>query len=301
LTVTLKDFWESHQSDYLPNFSEDVAKEFLRDLASQIFVSGKKPIVITSVYKTTSITSKLVNKCISSKKSKLRKLYQGSISTQPSESAFNIWYTPENIRPLLDSPFDAYLSYDLDTFMGLNHYLPLWLCRLGPTTKIANENQVALTQEREIPVGRSKDFAVVASNPEQVRGHFIRNLQKVENVEIFGKLGRQISNKDEILKQFNFNICFENDIYPGYVTEKAIEAYLSGCIPVWRGNDSGQFFNKDAVIDVTNLSVIDAVREVQRISKDPELMTRMRTAPLLRKTIDLEKIIADLRKRYQDR
>jgi hypothetical protein len=160
---------------------------------------------------------------------------------------------------------------------------------------------VALTQEREISLGRSKDFAVVASNPEQVRGHFIRNLQKVENVEIFGKLGRQISNKDEILKQFNFNICFENDLYPGYVTEKAIEAYLSGCIPVWRGNDSGEFFNKDAVIDVTNLSVIDAVREVQRISKDPELMTRMRTAPLLRKTIDLEKIIADLRKRYQAR
>jgi len=301
MTIVLKDFWQSHQSDYFPDFPGDVTKEFLKDLASQILLSDNKPIVITSVHKTTSFTTRLITKTMSSEKTKNRMRYQGAISSEPSDGAFNIWYTAENIRPLLDSAYDAFLSYDLDTFGGKNHYLPLWLCRLGNTTKAANENQIALTRERKTPKGRSKNFAVVASNPEQIRSQFIQNLQRDERVEIFGKLGRKISNKNEILKQFNFNICFENDLYPGYVTEKAVEAYLSGCIPVWRGIDAGQFFNKDAIVDVTNLSVIDAVQEVRRISKNPKLMTKMRTAPLLRKTIDLDKIIVDLRKRYQDR
>jgi len=301
MTVVMKDFWPSHKSDYIPSFSGDVTKEFLRDLASQIFLPGNRSIVITSVYKNDSLPSKLLTRIVSSKESRLKKLYQGSISSQPSQDDFNIWYTAENIRPLLDSKFDAFLSYDLDTFMGANHYMPLWLCRLGPTTRIANENQLLLTREREISKHRLKNFAAVVSNPEQIRGHFIRSLQKRENVEIFGNLGTMISNKNETLKGFNFNICFENDLYPGYVTEKAIEAYLSGCIPVWRGNDAGEYLNKDAIVDVTGLSIVDAVTEVQRISNDLELMTKIKSAPLLKKTIDLDEIIANLRKRYQER
>jgi len=301
MTVVLKDFWSSHKSDYLTSFSGDVTKEFLRDLASQIFIPGNRPIVITSVYKNDTLPSKLFRRILSSEESRQKELYQGRISSQPSLNGFNIWYTAENIRPLLDSKFDAFLSYDLDTFMGANHYLPLWLCRLGPTTKIANENQLLLTREREISEYRSKNFAAVVSNPEQIRAHFIACLQRKEKVEIFGKLGKRISNKDETLNKFNFNICFENDLYPGYVTEKAVEAYLSGCIPIWRGNDAGQFFNKDAIIDVTEMSVVEAVREVQRISKDFELMNKMKSTPLLRKTIDLNEIILNLRKRYQEK
>jgi len=301
MKIELKDFWPSHQSDYLPNYSGDVTKEFLKDLAYQISGSEHKPIVITSVYKSYSYPSRLLAKVKTSRKSRIDLLYRGNISSQPAENCFNIWYTAENIRPLLDSEFDAFLSYDLDSYGGLNHYLPLWICRLGPTTKIANENQIALTQSREISMHRSKDFAVVASNPEQIRRHFISNLQKTENVEIFGKLGERVTNKNECLKQFNFNICFENDLYPGYVTEKAIEAYLSGCIPVWRGHDAGQFLNKDAIIDVTDMSILDAVREVKRVSNDSELMTKMRSSPLLMKTIDLDQLVENLRKQYQDK
>ena len=301
MTVKLRDFWQSHQSDYSPNYAGDITKDFLRDLARQIIQHDGRPIAITSVYKTHTLTSKLIARMRASKQSKQEMLYRGQISTPPSKEYFNIWYTAENIRPFLDWNYDAYLSYDLDSYMGINQYLPLWVCRLGPTTESANETQLALTQRRKFTVHRSKNFAVVASNPEQIRNHFIANLQKFEKVEIFGKLGKQISNKNEVLKDFNFNICFENDCYPGYVTEKAIEAYLSGCIPVWRGVDAGNFLNKDAIIDVTNMSVIDAIQEVQRISKDFELMAEMKSAPLLSKTIPLERVISNMQKMYQDK
>jgi hypothetical protein len=200
---------------------------------------------------------------------------------------------------LLDHDFDAYLSYDLDDFMGVNHYLPIWICRLGPTTKDANEKQIRLTQGREVLALRPKNFAMVASNPEQFRGHFISSLHEIMEIEVFGKLGQQILNKDETLRLFNFNICFENDLYPGYVTEKVVEAYLSGCIPIWRGLDAGGFINKEAIIDVTDMSVADAVQEVCRISRDYELMAKMKSAPLLKKTIPLDQLIENLRNQYQ--
>ena len=299
MNITLRDFWSSHKSDYLPDYPGDVTKSFLIDLVRQIDVSGDKPIVITSVFKTTSLSSKLVERFVGPKKNRQSKLYQGSISSKPSESHFNLWYTAENVRPILDSNFDAFLSYDLDPFSGTNQYLPLWLCRLGPTVKMANEKQISLTKSRKMSSPRVKNFAVVASNPEQIRSYFIRSLSRNENVEIFGKLGKKISNKNEALKDFNFNICFENDLYPGYVTEKAVEAYMSGCIPVWRGLDTGKFLNQDAIIDVTNLSIEEAVSKVLQVSKEPELISQMRSAPLLNRTINLDEIIMTLLKIYQ--
>lgn len=301
MTIEMKDFWQNHRSDYLPDYHGDVTKDFLRDLASQICVPEGKSIVITSVYRKPSLSSKLLTKIVASRELKLKRLYQGNFSSQPSEDNFNIWFTAENFRPLLDSNFDAFLSYDLDTYMGVNQYLPLWVCRLGPTTLIANETQIAMTRKREISKNRLKNFAVVASNPEQIRSHFIKNLMKHDEVEIFGKLGKAIQNKNDTLREFNFNICFENDIYPGYVTEKAIEAYRSGCIPVWRGDDAGQFINKDAIIDVTNMTITEAIQEVLRISKDPELMIEMKSAPLLKKIIPIEQVVVNLQKSYQEK
>jgi hypothetical protein len=165
--------------------------------------------------------------------------------------------------------------------------------------KLANQNQINLTNYRDADKIRRRNFAVVASNPEQIRTYFISKLKQFEDVEIFGKLGKEIQNKDLTLRNFNFNLCFENDLYPGYVTEKAVEAYISGCIPIWRGLDGGEFFNKNAMIDVTNLDIESAINKVIEISRDRRAMQEMRNEPLLAKTISIDKVISNLQKRYQ--
>lgn len=38
--------------------------------------------------------------------------------------------------------------------------------------------------------------------------------------------------KKEVLQNFAFNLCPENQLYPGYYTEKIPEAFLSGCLPL---------------------------------------------------------------------
>ena len=42
---------------------------------------------------------------------------------------------------------------------------------------------------------------------------------------------------DAVARNYRYFLCFENDLYPGYVTEKPIEAWASGSVPLWRGID----------------------------------------------------------------
>lgn len=300
MKIEFRDFWKSHKSDYFPDYQGDVTKSFLYDLASRVIEGRDRGITYTSVYKHDSYYERIIGKFKADRNQDLDRKYGKLFSSQPAKEVFNIWFTAENVRPPLDKHFNSYLSFDLESYDGVNNYLPLWLCRLGPTIELANLNQMRLTHYRHTDNHRNRNFAIVASNPEQIRTYFISRLKQFEDVEIFGKLGEAIKNKDLTLRNYNFNICFENDLYPGYVTEKAVESYLSGCIPIWRGLDAGGYFNKKAMIDVTNLDIESAINKVVEISRDGEAMQEMRMEPLLLKTISIDKIIINLQERYQN-
>jgi hypothetical protein len=56
-----------------------------------------------------------------------------------------------------------------------------------------------------------------------------------------------------IYKDYKFVIAMENSCVDGYVTEKIINAYYSGAIPIyWGSSNINDFFNKDAFINVNN-------------------------------------------------
>lgn len=54
----------------------------------------------------------------------------------------------------------------------------------------------------------------------------------------FGSFEKSASSKKEWLKNYKFNICFENASYPGYLTEKLWDAFSAGCIPIYWGDTS---------------------------------------------------------------
>lgn len=295
MNVVFQDFWASHLSDYIVDFPGDVTKSFLSDIAEQLPLNNYAGVVFTSVYKKNNLHKKIIQRLRNSGSANNLSLYGKSFSSNPIPGYLNIWYSAENIRPPLAQGFDHYLSYDLDDYQNLNTYLPLWLCRLGPTIELVNSSQESLMHPRNVGDLRKKNFCMVASNPEQIRSHFIERLMNHAQVDVFGKLGSRIENKNLTLQKYNFNICFENDLYPGYVTEKAIESYLSGSIPVWRGLDSAGFLNQDAIIDVTNLSIEEGIRKIIEVSKNTELMQHMRKQPILNRKINLAELISTLR------
>jgi hypothetical protein len=67
-------------------------------------------------------------------------------------------------------------------------------------------------------------------------------IQKLKPVAIEDKLST--------LSNYKFSICFENCIYPGYITEKIFDCFFAGCIPVYCGApDITDYVPKDLFID----------------------------------------------------
>jgi hypothetical protein len=44
--------------------------------------------------------------------------------------------------------------------------------------------------------------------------------------------------KFDLLKDYKFSLCPENSIYDGYVTEKLLDAYAGGTVPLYSGDVS---------------------------------------------------------------
>jgi hypothetical protein len=67
-----------------------------------------------------------------------------------------------------------------------------------------------------------------------------------------GVQGISHAKKRECLSGYKFNICFENFLYPGYVTEKIIDAILAKTIPVyWGAPDIRLYVPSDVFIDAS--------------------------------------------------
>lgn len=58
------------------------------------------------------------------------------------------------------------------------------------------------------------------------------------------------NNKVETLSGFRFSICYENTIFPGYITEKIFDCFYAGCIPIYYGApDICDYIPKKCFID----------------------------------------------------
>jgi Glycosyltransferase family 10 (fucosyltransferase) C-term len=56
-----------------------------------------------------------------------------------------------------------------------------------------------------------------------------------------------------VMSQYKYSICFENCMFPGYVTEKIFDCFLSSCIPVYFGApDILDFVPRNTFIDYRN-------------------------------------------------
>jgi hypothetical protein len=56
-----------------------------------------------------------------------------------------------------------------------------------------------------------------------------------------------------VLRLYRFSICYENAVFPGYITEKPFDCWFAGCIPVYLGApDVSSFIPDNTYIDKRN-------------------------------------------------
>jgi len=178
-----------------------------------------------------------------------------------------IFFTGENIKPnFKETHFSFSFSEDLDP---KNYRLPLWVLFINwfdlnnnikqrdPSYLISPDNLTNKRPRKFI----SKPFfcSFIASKPQGERVNFVPELDNEKKVHSLGRLysnsfmkinGRGDEKKKlNYMKMFKFNISFENEVSPGYVTEKILHSFAANSIPIYWGDKKVKDdFNKDSFL-----------------------------------------------------
>jgi len=267
MKAELIDLWPENSVGHIDSEGNDIGRNFLFNLGNRIGDTESSTVSVYSHFQEYSNFQRMNRRIVRVLSKKFlsnldrRKILHGYSTDYKTlnPNHINIWYTPENIRPPLNRDFDIFLSHDTDDYDGRNLYLPIWATRLGSTLESASKRQNEFSSIRNPYMSERKNICAVISNPEPIRMAFIKEITKYFPVDIYGALGMPIRDKQEILSDYKFNICFENDQFPGYVTEKPLEAWESGCIPIWWGNDIENYLNPEALINVSKIGFRNAI------------------------------------------
>lgn len=202
-----------------------------------------------------------------------------------------VWETAENRRVPVE-PWSLSLSFDLDDYGGTNLYAPYWWFSTdvfgtfsgGTFGEPISVQQ--LTTDRAVDQVPAKFCAAFMRNPEPLRLRMLEELGRIGPVDVFGAhTGRHISHKRDLKDHYKFILAFENDIFPGYITEKLPEAWACGAIPLWNGLDVAlDDFNESSFLrKETNESVVEFGERVRELHEDEDRWIKAARQALLRR------------------
>lgn len=161
------------------------------------------------------------------------------------------------------------------------------------TVDVENLSRCKREEECNEFISREQFCAIVASNPVQNRMTAASLLSSISPVHGYGAAFGQTYEgiKAELLKQYKFNIAFENTLKHGYVTEKLFEAKLAGCIPIyWGSGYAHKDFNCDGFIDATTMNGDDLIAEIQSLLSSEQRMKEMYAQPMFKKPVGLDNL-----------
>lgn len=211
-----------------------------------------------------------------------------------------IYYTGENLRPDF-SQVDFAITFDrLD---DARHYrLPLYIveyyARWAEFKVIPSWDFIIQPRMDAAKALRSKaKFCnFIVSNPNcEFRDDFFRALCHFKKVD---SVGAHLNNmnwnlpkdpavffgaKLEFQKHYKFSIAFENSSYPGYLTEKIMDPFLVGSIPIYWGDPLAHLdFNPKSFINAASFKTTDElISWIAKVDQHDELFLRYLSEPPL--------------------
>lgn len=180
---------------------------------------------------------------------------------------------------------------DADFCIGFDHvaddrYLrfPLWAW-YGRTDELRRPYGENITEEK------TEFCAFVVSNPDNpIRNQIFKELSRHRYVHSAGRVfcndpslsssrGGQSVPAVDYMRRFQFTIAAENSSFPGYTTEKLLQAFVAGSIPIYWGDPLvGYDFDPRAFINFDDYGTVSGlVQAVLEIADDPVAMDRMRS------------------------
>lgn len=194
-----------------------------------------------------------------------------------------IFYTGENLEPdfnLVDygmgfSEVDFY-----DRYLRLPHYV------LYPRACELAQKKPYMTDD-ELLSRKFCNYVISNALSADARGRMIAALEKYKPLDSGGRyhnnVGGPVVDKIDFSKGYKFSLAFENSSSRGYTTEKIMESFAAGNVPIYWGNpDIAKEFNPDSFINCHGFSSFEEVVEyVKKVDSDDELYLEMVKAPIV--------------------
>lgn len=200
-------------------------------------------------------------------------------------NAVKIFWTGENQIP--DFNFCDYaLGFHYITFGDRYLRYPLYLTYTEALDRMLTKHEQVEEQLKH----KTRFCTFVCSNNRgsDARLRFFEALNSKKHVDSGGKLcnnvGGPVADKLAFQSESRFSMAFENTCQPGYTTEKIVESFASGTIPIYYGDPRvAEEFNPAAFINCNDYDSFDEVIDrVLQVEQDPNQLLTMLQAPALR-------------------
>ena len=128
---------------------------------------------------------------------------------------------------------------------------------------------------------REKFCAVLITNPVGFRLYFLNELNKYKKIDMAGRfhnnVGEYVSDKVKFLKKYKFSIAMENSEADGYASEKIIDSFLAGTIPIYYGDYMvDEYINPKSYILIKNeLDLENKINYIIQIDNDDNLYRKI--------------------------
>jgi hypothetical protein len=209
----------------------------------------------------------------------------------PGKRPLRVFDTAEARDPV-SQVFDIHFGFSPTSILGPRRWFryPLWIGKIDFSNQDPERAVDRLLGPRQVSE-RPRFCNFIYSNDTSIRAEFFLRLDRERPVDSVGAVlnnrGHRAPHnggKLAVLRESVFTIAFENQISPGYVTEKLIDPLIAGSIPIyWGAREALTDFNPDAFIYAPDFPDMDRlVRHVLELAGDRERLEVMATAPIFR-------------------
>lgn len=194
-----------------------------------------------------------------------------------------ICWTGENIQPDFNV-CDYAIGFSHMTFEDRYRRIPLYFFYCDDYQKAKVKHLIPQSEIEE--KDKFCNFIYSNGNASCEREEFFNMLSSYKNIDSGGKfrnnIGGPVIDKFEFQKKYKFSIAFENSSTSGYTTEKILQAFSAGTIPIYWGNPNvSRDFNEKAFINCHKYKNFeDVVQLVKEIDENQELFLKYLREPI---------------------
>lgn len=201
---------------------------------------------------------------------------------------------------------NEYPNFNLyDYVIGLNHFTfgdryirwPFYLWRDGTRKEFL---MACHKQTKRTPKKKFCNFVVSnGDNADPYREELFRHLNEYKKVDSGGRylnnLGYCVEDKLRFIQDYKFTLACENSAQKGYITEKIVEAWAAGTVPIyWGAPDICEEFNEKAFINcMAYKNIDDVVKRVKEIDSDDKKYLEILQEPIMTFNSNAQKFVDD--------